>query len=261
MPIIVAHRGHAAHWPENTLAALDAAVAAGARWLEVDVQLCADGVPVLLHDPDLARVADRPTSVFELSSAALGEIPVGEPARFGNRFPDARAPTLAAFATWLVAHPKVTAFVEFKVESIERFGRQQFLAACISAMSPASGRWVPISFDYEILALAGEAGLDDLGWVVRGFDADVAARARDLPARWLFCNQTRLPPGRLPRGPWDWVIYEVADIAMAQALMARGARWLETMHPASLRQDLEAAMTPPDAPDPAPKVDRGGAPS
>jgi glycerophosphoryl diester phosphodiesterase len=247
MPIIVAHRGHAAHWPENTLPALDAAVAAGARWVEVDVQLCADGVPVLLHDAHLTRVAGREGSIFDLSSAELGDISVGEPARLGARFPEARAPTLAAFADWLAAHPKVTAFVEFKVESIERFGRETVLAACISAMAPARGRWAPISFDHEILALAGDAGFEDLGWVVRGFDAAVAERARALPARWLFCNQTRLPAGRLPRGPWDWVIYEVANASEAQSLMARGARWLETMAAASLREGLEAA----------PEADRG----
>jgi glycerophosphoryl diester phosphodiesterase len=199
-------------------------------------------------------------SVFELSSAKLAAIPLGEPARFGARFADARAPTLAAFAAWLAAHPKITAFVEFKVESIERFGRATVLDACTRAMAPAKGYWAPISFDYEILALAGDAGFEDLGWVVRGFDAEVAAHARNLPARWLFCNHLRLPPGPLPRGPWDWVIYEVADAPMAQALMARGARWLETMAAASLRQGLEAAMSAPGAPD-APTIDRGSAPS
>ncbi|HEY9197768.1 MAG TPA: glycerophosphodiester phosphodiesterase family protein, partial [Gammaproteobacteria bacterium] len=49
-PILIAHRGYAARHPENTLSALQAAVAAGARWLEFDVQLSADHEPVLLHD-------------------------------------------------------------------------------------------------------------------------------------------------------------------------------------------------------------------
>lgn len=238
-PTLVAHRGLAAAWPENTLPALQAAVAAGADWVEVDVQLCADGVPVLLHDADLERVAGRVASVFDLPAAALADIPVGEPARFGERFPQARVPTLAEFAHWLAESPGVSAFVELKTESIERFGRNVVMDACLQAMAPAPGRWAPISYDYEILALAGDSGAPALGWVVRGFDAAIETRARALPARWLLCSHERLPPGPLPQGPWDWVLYEVADAALARRLLARGARWLETMAVDSLRRALE----------------------
>jgi glycerophosphoryl diester phosphodiesterase len=249
MPTLVAHRGQAAKWPENTLPALAAAVAAGARWVEVDVQLCADGIPVLLHDADLARAAGRATSVFELTAAELAEISIGYPARFGARFgtefPAAHVPTLAEFADWLALQPGVDAFVELKEESLQRFGRAAVLNACVSAMTPAQGRWAPISFDREVLALAGAAGLPELGWVLHGFDDSVAAQARELPARWLFCNHQRLPPGPLPPGPWDWVLYEVADAVLARALVARGAQWLETMDIEALRQALlqDAAQT------------------
>lgn len=238
IPTLVAHRGYAANWPENTRPALEAAVAAGARWVEVDVQLCADGVPVVLHDADLARVSGRAASVFSLGSAELADIPVGEPARFGQRFAGLRALTLAEFAAWLAATPEVSAFVELKPESIERFGRNAVVDACMVAMAPAPGRWAPISYDYEALALAADAGAPRLGWIVRGFDAAVEAHARALPADWLFCNHERLPPGPLARGPWEWVLYEVGEAALARALMARGARWLETMAIAELRNAL-----------------------
>lgn len=238
-PTLVAHRGLAANWPENTLPALQAAVAAGARWVEVDVQLSADGVPVLLHDADLVRVAGRSESVFDLPAAMLADIPVGEPERFGPRFPQARAPRLAEFAHWLAGTEGVNAFVELKTESIERFGRNAVATACMQAMASAHGRWAPISYDYEILALAGDSGAQALGWIVRGFDPAVETRARALPARWLFCRHDRLPPGPLPQGPWEWVLYEVADAALANRLLARGARWLETMAIDELGQALQ----------------------
>lgn len=248
MPTLVAHRGYAARWPENTLPALAAAAAAGARWVEVDVQLSADGIPVLLHDADLARAAGQATPVFELTAAELAEINVCYPTRFGTRFgtefPAARVATLAEFADWLAAQPGVDAFVELKEESLQHFGRTAVLNACISAMTPAQGRWAPISFDREVLALAGEAGFAELGWVLREFNASVAGQARELPARWLFCNHERLPPGPLPPGPWDWVLYEVADADMACALVARGARWLETMEIGKLRQALREDAAP-----------------
>jgi glycerophosphoryl diester phosphodiesterase len=241
IPTLVAHRGYAARWPENSLEGLEAAVAAGARWVEVDVQLCADGVPVLLHDADLERVSGDAGSVFELTAAELAARTVGEPARFGPRFAQVRTPTLARFASWLTGQADVKALVELKPESIERFGRIAVLDACIRAMAPARGRWAPISFDYEVLALAGDAGAEALGWIVRGFDAGVEARARALPARWLICRHDRLPPGPLPAGPWEWVIYEVADAALAQSLLARGPCWLETHAIAELRGALDEA--------------------
>lgn len=242
-PTLVAHRGHAAEWPENTLPALAAAVRAGAPWLEVDVQLCADGVPVLLHDADLQRATGRPGSLFDLTAAQVTATPALYPEHFGARFASADArfcvPTLAAFAEWLAEQRGVRAFVELKVESLQRFGRQAVLDACLRALAPAAGRWAPISFDDGVLALAAGTGCRELGWVVRGFDATVDARARALPARWLFCNHERLPPGPLPEGPWDWVPYEVGDLHTARALLARGAHWLETMAVGALREGLE----------------------
>lgn len=229
-PVLVAHRGHAAVRPENTLAALQDAVDAGARWLEVDIQLSRDGVPVLLHDADLQRVAARPEAIFELEAAALEAIPANEPGRFGARFQDARIPRLRTFAAWLQAHAEVRAFIELKQESLEHFGRARMLAACLEALAPAAGQWRLISYDYEVLALAHAAGIRGLGWVVRGFDPDIAAQARRIEAAWLFCNHERLPPGPLPCGAWEWALYEIADAGTARALLARGARWLETMH-------------------------------
>lgn len=61
LPRILAHRGLARDVDENTLAAFDAALAAGAHILETDVRATADGVAVLVHDdilPTGARVAD-----------------------------------------------------------------------------------------------------------------------------------------------------------------------------------------------------------
>ena len=73
----LAHRGDARHAPENTLAAIGAALAiAGCDGVEFDVRLSADGVPVLLHDETLARVQGRPERVDELSARTLEDLGV-----------------------------------------------------------------------------------------------------------------------------------------------------------------------------------------
>ena len=57
---VIGHRGAAARAPENTLAGLRKAKELGADWVEFDVMLSGDGVPLLIHDETLQRTTDRP---------------------------------------------------------------------------------------------------------------------------------------------------------------------------------------------------------
>src|SRR5579863_9990648 len=86
VPTLVAHRGYPARYPENTLLGIQAAVAAGARWFEFDVQLSKDQVPYLCHDDSLARTAGLERRIMDLSAAELAQVDVGEARRFGSRF-------------------------------------------------------------------------------------------------------------------------------------------------------------------------------
>ena len=70
-PLVVAHRGASATFPENTLEAFDAAVSAGAPVVEFDVRLSSDGVPVVIHDPEVSRVAMGEGFVHERSMEDL----------------------------------------------------------------------------------------------------------------------------------------------------------------------------------------------
>ena len=74
MTDIWAHRGASVALPENTLAAFAAAVAAGADGVEFDVQLSADGVPVVIHDERVDRTHDGVGWVGELSAASLASL-------------------------------------------------------------------------------------------------------------------------------------------------------------------------------------------
>ncbi len=64
---MVAHRGASARVAENTLAAFEAALADGADVVELDVRLTADGVPVIVHDPDVSVTTDGRGFVHELT--------------------------------------------------------------------------------------------------------------------------------------------------------------------------------------------------
>jgi len=69
--LIAAHRGHSAARPENTLQAFEAAIAAGADFIETDPRLTRDGVVVCFHDPTLQRRAGRPDAIADTDFNAL----------------------------------------------------------------------------------------------------------------------------------------------------------------------------------------------
>jgi glycerophosphoryl diester phosphodiesterase len=79
-PLAFAHRGGGGEQPENTLAAFDAAVKLGYRYLETDVHATTDGVLVCFHDDDLAPVSDRAGRISQLPYAEVRQARIqGEP--------------------------------------------------------------------------------------------------------------------------------------------------------------------------------------
>jgi len=76
-PIVIGHRGCAGEAPENTLPAFARGLADGAAILESDVHLTADGVPVLLHDPEVDRVSDGRGAVAAFRFAELQRLDAG----------------------------------------------------------------------------------------------------------------------------------------------------------------------------------------
>jgi glycerophosphoryl diester phosphodiesterase len=74
-PITFAHRGARTELPENTVAAFVRATELGARGLETDARLSADGHPVLVHDAAVRRGLRR-IRVATASAAALAEVSV-----------------------------------------------------------------------------------------------------------------------------------------------------------------------------------------
>ena len=76
-PFIIGHRGASAEAPENTLVAFLLAQAQGADGIEFDVQLSADGCPVVIHDGNLARTTNGRGQVQDFTVAALQKLDAG----------------------------------------------------------------------------------------------------------------------------------------------------------------------------------------
>jgi glycerophosphoryl diester phosphodiesterase len=239
LPEIIAHRGNAAEFPENTLAALGSAVDLGLRCVEFDVQLTVDHVPVVLHDSDLMRVGGRRESVHQLSWPQLAEIPVGEVDRLGDRYAHTCAPSLAQVVDAIAGWGDVMAFVEVKRASLRQFGHELVLRRVAEVLQPVLDRCVLISFDLPAVKILRLMTGARIGWVLERYDEESQRAATALAPDYLFCNIERIPTAAvgLWHGPWDWAIYEVRDVATAQRCRDLGVRFVETM---TVRRLLDA---------------------
>ena len=90
---IIAHRGYSARAPENTLAAVRAALEAGADSVEFDLHTAADGTPVLIHDANLGRTTNGVGPVRRRTLGQLRNLDAG--AWFSTEFEGEPIPTLA----------------------------------------------------------------------------------------------------------------------------------------------------------------------
>lgn len=229
-PRIIGHRGYPAAYPENTLAGLVAAAEAGADGVELDVRMSADGVPIVIHDPDLRRTTSERGFIFEMEAAALAPVRAGEPERFGDRFAEEPLPTLADAASALARFPGLQVFVEVKWDTPARHQIPDVTQAVLQASRAIEAQRVIISFEERVLQEARSLARVPVGWALRDWDRAHQERAGTLQPEYLFCDRARLPvaPQKLWAGPWQWVIYEVNDSSEAAALGERGVDAVET---------------------------------
>ena len=242
---LVAHRGNARDYPENTLPAFASALSMGLRCLELDVHLSADGVPMVIHDHELQRTAGVPGCVFDLTARQLAQIDAHEPQRFGERFRGTRIPLLADVLALLDGRPDVTLFVEIKQASLARFGHEQVVERLLQELHEARAQCVVISFDLAAVFRARQIGGLAIGWVLEQYDAHSRLKYEAVQPEFLFCDVDKLPDdGPLWRGPWRWAIYEIESLEVALSLAERGAHYIETMAVHALSEALRAARRP-----------------
>lgn len=235
---LVAHRGYPAHYPENSLAGVQAALAAGARYVEVDVQLSRDGVPVLFHDRDLQRLCHRSGAIHDYDWAQLREFEVYA----GVDAPRLSQAPLAALSDLVVvigSSAPALFFIELKRVAVEQFGAAAVVEAVLSILQPVAERCCLISYSLAALqqvrahsALPVGVVIDD--WAQRGVGAIAA-----LQPEYLFCNLASFPAaGPLQLPGTRLVTFETVDVAQARALLARGVELVETFAIGELRRAL-----------------------
>jgi glycerophosphoryl diester phosphodiesterase len=130
-PVVCGHRGACGQAPENTLTAYQKALEAGATWIEFDVQLSADGIPIILHDDTLERTTSlkQPVRPTALSLSQLKELDAGSwfsPAFAGEKIPTLEE-VLAEFGSSLGLNIEIKSTAGFEADN----GLEQKIAALV----------------------------------------------------------------------------------------------------------------------------------
>lgn len=114
-PWTIAHRGYRQKYPENTLAAFQAAVAAGVPMIELDVMLSRDRKLVVIHDAALERTTSGRGAVSDFTLEELKELDAGS--WFDAEFADQRLPELSEVLD--LANGRSYLNIEIKAEAYE----------------------------------------------------------------------------------------------------------------------------------------------
>lgn len=239
---LIAHRGEPLHWPENSLCGFRAVLEAGACFVETDVQISADRIPVLSHDDSVLKLTGHDLAVTATPSADIRSLSAGYPKRFGRRFTSEPIATLSEFAALLAKWPKARGFIEIKAASIQAFGVGQVAELMLDALDAVRAQCIPISFEYPVLQYLREHAGMPVGWVLPEWSDANRRLAEALAPEFLFVNRRRVPRSLVPLwpGPWRWVAYTANRVTEVERLLARGFDLVETNDIRRVMRDLNA---------------------
>lgn len=188
---VIGHRGAAGHAPENTLASIREAARLGAAWVEFDVMLSGDGVPVLIHDETVNRTTDGQGRVSDKPLAALQALDAGR--WFARRFAGQRIPALAETVETLAALG-LAANVEIKPAAGHEAETGLVVGRFLATRWPA-GLPTPIVSSFSKAALetlAAEAPRLPRALLVGRVPDDWQTEVRRLGCASLHCSQRHL---------------------------------------------------------------------
>jgi glycerophosphoryl diester phosphodiesterase len=242
LPRLIGHRGAAAYAPENTLASLREARRRGAPWVEFDVKLSADGVPILMHDESLKRTTglDRPAAVTPW--ADIARLDAG--AWMGVPFAGERVPSFEA-AIACLAELGLGANIEIKPSP----GREAATARAVVEMVRRA--WparlpAPLlsSFQDAALAAAHDAAPElPRAILIDELDHSWRVRAEAVAAVGVNTNGKKITVAQaadIKAAGYLLSVYTINDPAMAKALVAMGVDCIITDAPDTIAAAIGA---------------------
>ncbi|NQV80170.1 MAG: glycerophosphoryl diester phosphodiesterase, partial [Alphaproteobacteria bacterium] len=229
LPFVIGHRGAGGRAPENTLAAARMARALGARWIEIDAQLTADGIPVVIHDHTLERTTNGQGPVVAHTALQLAQLDAG--GWFSPDYMGEPLPTLAVMLG-LCRDLGLGLNIELKPGPGAEAATAQAVATLIYEADQAL---LVSSFSMIALAAFHDAAPDvPIGALYRSPPPPDALRALVLPAYSIHVASAAITPADvtyLNRGGWRVLVYTVNDVAEGRRLRDWGVTAIFTDYP------------------------------
>ncbi|NIA72172.1 glycerophosphoryl diester phosphodiesterase [Pelagibius litoralis] len=244
LPRIMGHRGAKALAPENTLASLKAAAAAGVTWVEFDVMLTSDGQPVLFHDDTLKRTTGVAGAMAETPLAVVQDLDAshGFGRRYGRRAEagfrgraDCRVPSLEQTVACLL-DLGLTPNVEIKSSPGLAKETAEVTLTRLLGLWPGD-RLPPLisSFERESLAAASRVAPQwPRGFLAEKLPADWrdAMAALDCASLHLYWRRTRKADVQAAKAAgYAVAVYTVNGLRAGRRLLDKGVDCLITDRP------------------------------
>jgi glycerophosphoryl diester phosphodiesterase len=230
---LIAHRGASAYAPENTMAAFNQAHQMGARWVEFDVMLSADGLPFVFHDDKLKRTTNGRGEFGKVSADYIRSLDAGS--WFSKRFQGERIPSFSTVLQWLCDH-QMQANIEIK--PFPGMVEQTTVAvlAHLNQYWPHD-RALPLvsSFELEALTLCRSLSPEiPLGYLLHEWQNDWLKTAQNLQCYAVHLNAAIATPARIDAikaEGYKVLVYTVNQPRRAQKFLAYGVDAIFTDYP------------------------------
>jgi glycerophosphoryl diester phosphodiesterase len=233
--LVMGHRGAEALAPENTMAAFEAGLKAGADIMELDVQLTADSRVIVFHDFTLGRKTPDPRWVRDVTWEEIRQLDVGS--WFDPRYADQRIPLLEEVLAWAKGHVplcidlktgfafnhrlenKVVELVERNqmVDEVVIIAWDQFALRRVKALNPEIGTGVALCGRFvDLIPLARSLGVD---WLSLWWEHSTAGEITQAQEAGLAVNLVMFLPNYAEAVRMGVDIVEARDPRQAKAAL------------------------------------------
>ncbi|PWC54196.1 glycerophosphoryl diester phosphodiesterase [Azospirillum sp. TSO22-1] len=239
LPRLIGHRGAKESAPENTLASIREAARQGAVWVEIDVALTRDGVPVVIHDDTLERTTSGRGALAAIDWAELRALDAGS--WFGAPFAGEPVPHFEALLD-LVLDLDLGLNAEIKPTPGRSLETAETAINTLKRRWPADRPLLVSSFQVDCLELARTLAPEiPRGYLMDRPPADWAAIADRIGAATLNVNQKRqtaVTVAAYRASGRPVLAYTVNDAVRAKALFDWGVAAVFTDAPGRLAEQL-----------------------
>ncbi len=226
---LVAHRGDMKTYPENSLFALQKSAELGFLYIELDIQLSKDLVPMVIHDDSTKRTTGIGKNIKDLAAKELQTMVLSSSFESNYKGRLLNIATLKDAIELLSSYPHINLFVEIKKESTEYFGVEVVVDQVLKDIERAKINVIIISFVDKVIEYVRKVRSYSTGFVLKKYNKKYLQIAKDLQPDYIFCNIKKINnPTELWKGSWRWVLYDITNPAFAYELLEQGVDLIET---------------------------------